>query len=252
MIKKIKDYVIDNYKLLIPIGFMAVLFIAFLVYYKASVSSTYRTTKEEEVFQYFYGRRYDYKANVSKNRRDVIVDFEPINVKVNLDSSPIYLKDGKTVILPKDMSVVMPTMSCAEYLALGYSYIKYQKGLYMLTTNRYHNSLNHYFFFDGKDTYFFIENVTLVVNNEKINLTPYSYIIVQYNNYLSYYDVKSDTFKTIEINNSEVVVENEYYKILVDRDIIDYQGHNVILTSAIDKLNTIDKKGRQSLLFLYN
>ena len=244
MMKKIRDYVMDNYKLMIPIGFMIVLFVAFLVYYKASVSSTYRTTKKEEVYQYFYGRRYDYEANVSRNRKDVIVDVEPIDIKIYLDSTPIYLKGGKSVILPKDMSVVMPTISCAEYLAKGYSFIQYQKGLYMLTTDRYHNSLNHYFFYDGSDLYFFIENVTLYVNNEKITLSPYSYVIAKYNDSVTYYDAKDDIYKTLTIDNHEVIIENDYYKILIDRDIIDYQGNNVILTSAIDKLNTIDKKGR--------
>ena len=233
----------DNYKLIIPIVFMMVLFIAFLVYYKVSVSSNYHIDSEEKVYQYFGDRKYEYTAMVSKNRKGVIVDYKPIDMKVNIDSTPIYLGKSDEVILPKDMNVVMPTLSCAEYLSKGYSYITFKDGIYTLTTNRYHNKLNHYFFYDGTDLYFFIEKVTLKVNNDSIELSPYSYVIARYNKYLSYYDKGSDTFKTLEIGNNNISVENEYYKILVDRDVIDYQGTNVILTSSFDDLNTIDKKG---------
>ena len=240
--KNIKSFIQDNYKVMIPIIFMIVLFIAFLVYYKVSVSSNYRVDKEEDVFQTFYDRKYEYKAIVSKNRKNVIVDFQPKDIKISLDSTPIYLKGGKTVIFPSNMSVVMPTIGCAEYLSPKYSYIYFKNNVYNLVTNRYHGKLNHYFLYDGGDMYFFIEKVTLKINNESIPLSPYSYIISKYNNYLFYYDMNSDTYKTLTVNGDSIVVENEYYKVLVDKDIIEYNG-NVILTSDISKLNTIDKKG---------
>ena len=188
-------------------------------------------------------RKYEYKTIVSKNRKDVIIDFKPVDIKINLDSSPIYISNRDEVILPQDMSVVMPTLSCAEYLSRGYSYITFKDGIYTLTTDKYQKKLNHYFLYDGDDLYFFIEKVTLKVNNEIIELSPYSYVIAKYNKYLSYYDKNSDTFKTLTLGSGDVIVENEYYKILVDRDTIDYQGTNVILTSSIENLNTIDKKG---------
>ena len=221
---------------------MIVLFIAFLIYYKVSVSSSYRIDKEESVFQYFYDKKYEYKAIVTKNRKGVIVDYKAKDISVSLDSTPIYLKNGKEVIFPSDMSVVMPTMGCAEYLSPHYSYITFENNVYMLTTNRYHDKLNHYFLYDGMDMYFFIEDVTLKINQEEIKLSPYSYVMSKYNSYVSYYDKKSDTYKTIDVGNSGISVYNDYYTVLVDKDIIDYQG-NVILTSKIDRLNTIDKKG---------
>ena len=242
--KKIKEIILNNYKLIIPILFMIVLFIAFLIYYKVSVNSNYHVDKDEEVYQYFFDRKYEYVATVSKNKKDVIVNFTPKDIKINLDSTPIYLKNSDAVIFPEDMSVVMPTLNCSEYLSKGYSYLSFQKGIYTLVTNKYHDKLNHYFLYDGSDMYFFIENITLKVNNETIKLTPYSYVIVKYNNYLSYYDKASDTYKTLTIGNNNIIAENDYYKILLDKDIIDYQGNNVILTSSIGELYTIDKKDR--------
>ena len=118
---KLKKWVQENYRLVIPISLIVVVFISFLVYYKVMVSSSYKVEKEEGVYQYFSGQKYEYQALVSKNRKDVVVDFKPLDIEVNLDSTPIYYKKGEVVLFPKDMSVVMPTLSCAEYLSKGYS-----------------------------------------------------------------------------------------------------------------------------------
>ena len=146
----------ENYKLIIPIALMVVIFIAFLVYYNLSVNSNYQEDTEEKVYQYFHNEKYKYTSIISKNRKDVIVDFKPQNIKVNLDSTPIYYQKESIVIFPKDMSVVMPTLSCAEYLSPSYSYITYKDSVYNLTTNKYNKKLNHYFLYDGLDLYFFI------------------------------------------------------------------------------------------------
>lgn len=237
-----KLFIKEHYKLIIPISLMVVLFVAFLIYYKVMISDQYHKDSKESVYQYFFNRKYEYQAIVSKNRKDVVVDFKPQDIKINLDSTPIYYQNKNEVILPKNMSVVMPTLNCAEYLSKGYSYITLSDGIYRLTTERYYNQLNHYFLYDGADLYFFIENVTLVVNHEEIHLSPFSYVIAKYGNDVSYYDKKSDTFKTITASDRNSLIKNEYYTIYIGRDTLDYQGMDVILTSDILQLNSIDQK----------
>lgn len=241
-INNIKQIIKENYKLIIPITLLLVLFIAFLIYYKVMVSNNYTKDETIKVFQYFYEEKYDYNLIISKNRKDVVVSIKPQDIKINYDSTPIYYQNKDIVILPKDMSVIMPTLSCAEYLSKGYSYITYENGIYNLTTDKYNKKLNHYFFYDGKDLYFFIEPVTLTVNNEKIELSPFSYVIAKYNKSITYYDKKTDTFKTLEVIDDKSLVENEYYSINISKDNLNYQGTNIILTSAIENLITIDKK----------
>ena len=232
----------ENYKIIIPFALMIVLFISFFVYYKVMIADNYTKDETIEVFQYFYEKKYEYNLKVSKNRRDVIVDIAPQDIKVEYDSTPIYYKNSDVIILPKDMSVVMPTLSCQEYISKSYSYITYKNGNYTLTTNKYNNKLNHYFLYDGLDLYFFIEPVTLTINEEKIELSPFSYIIAKYNNSISYYDKKTDTFKVIETKDDNSIIENKYYSINISKDTLNYQGTNVILTSSIDNLMTIDNK----------
>lgn len=241
-IDNIKNIIKENYKLIIPIVLMIVLFIAFLIYYNVLIRNNYTKDETIKVYQYFYEKKYEYELTVSKNRKDVIVDIKPQDIKVNYDSTPIYYQGKDIIILPKDMSIIMPTLSCAEYLSLGYSYITYENGIYNLTTKNYNKKLNHYFLYDGKDLYFFIEPVTLTVNNEKIELSSLSYVIAKYNNSITYYDKKTDTFKIIETTDDNSTIENDYYSINISKDSLNYQGTNIILTSAIENLNTIDKK----------
>lgn len=241
-VDNITNWIKENYKLVIPLTLMIVLFIAFFVYYKLLISNNVTKDETVKVYQYFYEKKYDYNLTVSKNRKNEIVGIKPQDITVNYDSTPIYYREKNIVIFPEDMSVIMPTLNCAEYLSKGYSYITYEKSTYNLTTNRYNKKLNHYFLYDGEDLYFFIEPVTLTANNEKIELSPLSYIIAKYNNSITYYDKKTDTFKVINTTNNDVKVENEYYSINVIKDSIDYQGTNFILTTDIKNLNTIDKK----------
>ena len=241
-IDNIKIFFKENYKLIIPITLMIVLFVSFLIYYKVMISDNYREEEIKQVYQYFYDTKYEYDLTISKNRKKEIVDIKSKNIDINFDSTPIYYKDKDIVILPQNMSIVMPTISCAEYLSKQYSYITYENNIYTLTTNKYNNKLNHYFLYDGNDLYFFIEPVTLTINNEKIELSPFSYVIAIYNNYISYYDKKTDTFKTITITSDNSTVENNYYSINISTDTLNYQGTNVILTSDIEKLMTIDEK----------
>lgn len=240
--KQINEFIKLNYKLLIPILLILLLFIVFFIYYQISTKEILTDTNDK-FYQYFYGEKYNYEATITTNKKNEVVDFKPTTIEIEFDSTPIYYQNKNKVILPQDMSIVMPTLSCAEYLSKGYSVITYENNIYNLTTKKYNNKLNHYFLYDSKDLYFFIENVILKVNEQEITLSPFSYVIYEnYNNTLSYYDKENDKYETIANINSNAIVSNDYYTIHVDKDYLDYYGSEVLLTSGIENLNTIDMK----------
>ena len=242
-LKKIGEIIKNNYKIIIPIILMLVLFIAFFVYYKISILDNYRKDTKDYFYQYFYGKKYEYNGVVTTNRHNVIVDFKTSDYDIKFDSTPIYYQKRNQVIFPKDMSVVMPTLNCAEYLSSGYSYLEVVKGSYNLDTTNYHDKLGHYFLYDGTDLYFFLDEVNLKIGSNEIKLSPMSYVVAKYGKEISYYDKKSDTYKSIEINNDNVKISNDYYSLFVMIDQIDYYGTKVTLTGGISNLNTIDMKG---------
>ena len=240
--KKLNDFVKENYKLLIPILLMILLFVVFFVYYQISSKEVY-TDIDGKFYKYVYNEKYEYDGVVTTNKKGEVVEFKSKEIEIELDSTPIYYKDKDKVILPKDMSVVMPTLSCAEYLSRGFSVITYDNNVYNLVTKDYNKNLNHYFFYDSKNLYFFIENVLLKYNGKEIKLSPFSYVV--YNNgndSLSYYDKESDKYEVIMDVSGDVTVSSNYYTIHVDEDFINYHGSEVLLTSGINNLNTIDMK----------
>lgn len=240
---KIIKYAKENYKLMIPIALMIVLFIAALVYYKVTIFDNYTKDKEINVYQWFYNKKYEYKGIITTNRKNEIVNFKAKDIDVSLDSTPIYYQNKDKIIFPNQMSVVMPTLNCAEYYTNKYSYINVKKSNNILTTEKYSNKLGHYFLYDGYDLYFFLDEVTITIDNTKINLSPLSYIIATSDKYISYYDKKTDTFKIIKPQNEQIIAENNFYKIYLNIDTIDYFGTDVILTGKVDELNPIRMKG---------
>ena len=142
---KIISYLKENYKLMIPIALMVVVFIAAIVYYKVTVFDNFTKENEDKFYQWFYDKKVEYNGIFSTNRRNEIVDFKAIDKDIKFDSTPVYFQDKEKVIFPSVMSVVMPTLNCAEYYANKYSYITNEKDNNILTTEKYSNRLGHYF-----------------------------------------------------------------------------------------------------------
>ena len=74
--KKIIDFVKENYKLMIPIILMVLIFVVFFIYYSIYSRDVYKENTDK-FYQYFYGSRYDYDAVVTTNRKGEVVEFKP-------------------------------------------------------------------------------------------------------------------------------------------------------------------------------
>lgn len=239
-IKRLKKFVVDNYKILIPIVLLLIVFLSFIIYYFISKTFSFSEVTVGSYYQYYALEKVVYDVEVTKNKKGVITNFKPVDRYVDYDSTPLYDSNKDIVIFPSDMSVVVPLINCAEYLTKANSYIKYENKRYSLITENYNQYLSHYFFFDGKDLYFFVEDVTLNVGVEQIELSPFSYIIAS-DDEITYYDKVSDTIKIIKRDSTDIFVKNDYYKVYVAADYIDYSGQRVILTEDISYLSTIDQ-----------
>ena len=60
-------------------------------------------------------------------------------------------------------------------------------------------------------------------------------------NNISYYDKKNDSYRTIDVTNNEAWVENNYYKINVMEDKLDYYGNNVLIINDLTYLKKISE-----------
>ena len=103
-----KKFIKEKYNILIPIFLIIVILIAVFLYTREYKNNRYAKTEEVDVYQYFSGLKLEYKAKISRNKKNVILKYEPKDEVVNLSSIPIYIKGKDNVIFPKAMSIIFP------------------------------------------------------------------------------------------------------------------------------------------------
>ena len=233
-----KEFIKTKYNILIPIFLLIVLLISLLLYTREYKHNRYAEVKNTEVYQYFSGVKMEYTANVGRNRKNVVLDFENSDFAVSLDSTPIYLKDKDSVIFPKEMSIVFPLKNI-EYRVNALAEVYMENKLYYLNIRNFNKTLEHVFYYDGNNLYFFVDNVTLMVGDRTIELSPMSYVSSSYLNFVEYYDKDSDTFETIDVTNEKIVVENDYMTIDVASDKVIYKDSFSLLTKDFSTLNKV-------------
>lgn len=219
-----KEFIKKYYSILIPAFLVIVILIAVILYAMEYKNNRYAIVTDTKVYQYFSGNKMEYTAKVGRNRKKVILNFEAKDFSVNLDSTPVYVKkkEGADVIFPKEMMAFFPLNDKAYVVdALSEVYTNYD--LNYLRIKRLDKSFDHMFLYDGKDLYFFLDEVTLIVGDKEIILNPMSYVSCSYLNMVEYYDYSSDKYVTIELGNENVYVKNDYMNIDVSLDKVIYK-----------------------------
>jgi len=233
-----KEFIKNKYNVLIPIFLLVVLLIAVLLYSKEYKNNRYADVSEVSVYQYFSGVKMEYIAKIGRNRKNVILEYQNKDFAVSLDSTPVYVKDKDNVIFPKEMSIVFP-LKTREYQVNALSEIYKENDLYYLNIRNLNKNFDHLFLYDGDNLYFFVDNVTLTIGKKKIELSPMSYVNASYLNFVEYYDYDSDTYKTVNITNEEVIVKNDYMTINVVGDEVIYKDSFTLLTKDFSSLSKI-------------
>lgn len=225
-----KQFIKEKYNILIPIFLGVVILIALFLYGREYKNNRYAYEKEQEVYQYFSINKIEYKAKISRNRKNVVLDIKSDDFNVNLDSTPIYIKDSDKVIFPKEMSAFFP-IEDRQYLLNALVELYKENDLYYINQKNINKSFDYMFLYDGKDLYFFIDSVKLTVGDREINLSPMSYVDCSYLNFISIYDKETDTYEVIELDNTmtTVLVENKYMTIDVASDKVIYKDDFTLL-----------------------
>jgi len=233
-----KEFIKNKYNILIPVFLLIVLLIAVILYASEYKNNRYASVEEVEVYQYFSGIKMEYTALVSRNKKNVILEYENNDFVVSLDSTPAYIKDTDNVIFPKEMSIMFP-LKDMQYQVNALAEVYMENDLYYLNIKNLNKTYDHIFYYDGNNLYFFVDNVTLTVGDRVIELSPLSYVNASYMNYVEYYDRENDISEVIEITNEKVLVSNDYMSIEVTNDKVVYQDGFSLLTKDFGVLTKI-------------
>ncbi len=225
-----KEFIKKKYNILIPAFLIIVILIAVILYAREYKNNRYAINENVNVYQYFSGNKMEYVAKIGRNRKKVILNFESKDFAVNLDSTPVYVKDDKNidVIFPKEMALVDP-LKDKIYQVDALSELYVENNLTYLRLNRFNKNFDHVFLYDGRDLYFFVDATTITIGDRKIDLSAMSYVSCSYLNMFEYYDRESDTYETISLNDEKVYVENDYMTIDVSLDKVIYKDDFTLL-----------------------
>ena len=215
--KKVIDFCKQKYKILIPIMVIFVLLITVYFLYREYRYDNYRNKKEESVYQYFGGIKNEYTAIVTYNLRNVIVDVNAKNKKIEYDSTPIYYTKNDKVLFPSEMNIVFPLKDGSQYRLYKYSIFEKIDDTDMITMNARSAYYYHFFLFDGKGLYFFPEEVSLKINgNEYKKLSSMSYVSIVGGYTLTYYDKDKEESEVLEIEGKKISIDQEEINLSVN------------------------------------
>ncbi len=241
MIKKksFKKYI---KKILLFLLIIVLLLSVILIIKKVTKKITTYEIKNTAMYQYFGEQRFDYNTNLTINKDKEITKLLINNKEVVLSSDPFYYSKEKKMLFPNDMSIIIPSSNLLQKKIPFYTILDGTKiGTYL------RNAKNEYFIddaiiFDGNDLYIFPFETTLIVDNNKYELSRFSYVIVNYNNKTCFfYDYEKEITKTIEDLKNDVYTTNGNYKANLSIDSIENNGKQRLLMKEIRYLDSIFK-----------
>lgn len=202
--------------------------------------------KDYELYQYFAGRKFEYTGELSLKRNGEITKLKYKDVEIDVDSTPIYFKNiDNEMLLPTNMGFFILNDVTKNYKLPYFSRIYVDESendvSSYLKTGDDKVYLEKSFLFDGNNMYVFLTDTVITVDNKKIELSALSYINVNYQDEITYYDKKNDKFYVIADHEKDVVALIDGYKVNLSTDSIMYEKNAKLLLGNVEEFPTYKK-----------
>lgn len=242
--RNIVKFLKEKYKILIPIMVVIVLLVTMFFLYKEYIYDNKRNKEEVPVFQYFNSVKVEYTGIFTYNLKKALVDISAKDAKINFGTVPIYYNDLSKVIFPREMSIVFPQSSGAQYQLYRYAIFYKLDELNFIKSDINEESYSGFFLYDGDGLYFLPDESSLNINGKEYKkLGAMSYVNL-IGTSLVYYDPTDGKSEIIELNNEKVTITNDYLDLNI-RELCFYSFDNKNLLFSPNNLRplfkTIDK-----------
>ena len=229
---------------------IAVVVFAFIIYKIFDIlilSNEKYDLSGQTYYQYFYGIMQEYSGKMDVVQKDDDIQLVLENEKVvYLDSTPMYYKDvlGK-MLFAKEMQLVIPDVGNYKLSKFTNIYEE-NNAMYVKKFNSSKpKAISNGFVFDGNDLYFFLDNTTVTVGENNYELSPLSYVIVNYRSSVEIYNYEKDEYIIIQDENdlkNDVIATNNVKNYIVNMsvDSLKTDKSNQLLISNINNLNDFD------------
>ena len=206
------------------------LILTYAIYTIQKLYNNYSKTETQELSTYFAGIKVEDKFNIKTNRKNEIIELQPTK-KIKLNTI-IYNKEKNKVIFPNNMNLISAKDNYKQYKINKYASLSFDENNtnYLLKTTDYEKNIENFILYDGNDLYFMPETSTLIIDEEKIDLSPMSFVIFNNNNSIEYYDNEQDKYNVKDIKNEQAKIINNNYVINLNEDKIQRANGNILLT----------------------
>ncbi len=215
---------------------------ASLIVYKRYEAKNEVKIENYELYQYFSGIKQNYTGKITIKKNGESATLESEGVDVDPGFIPIYFQEvNNEVIFPVDMALIFPRIQNKNYK------INYFSKLYVDLENedknvylKYEDNdlfLENCFLYDGADLYFFPYATSVVIDGTTYDLSPLSYVIVNYKELIEIYDKQSDKYTIIDSHVNDVIANLGSYRINLSTDMILYENSSRLLLKQVNLLN---------------
>lgn len=195
----------------------------------------------EKTYQYTHDQKLSLPADLQyKLEADSKLKLIVNSTEVTPDESPLYFEDSQGVILLHDM-ILVDSNTAFQSATYAMSEIRYEENQNRLITAESREVLQDKFLFDGNHLYFFLEEVVLDLDNEKITLSAYSFVEVIPNESVRIYQHASDEIQLLTSfrNNIHVYdLSNTYSIDLVNDSLKASEGQEILLFTSPSMLKS--------------
>lgn len=199
--------------------------------------------KNRTVYAYFAGIKKEFKGVIRINKdENETTELSFKNEEIELDTTPIYYKGEKRVLFPKNMAVIYP-LKGVQYKVNYYTEVYEDYTEFSLKDGSLDKRLFDAIIYDGGDIYFLTEKCIVTFGNNKFELDPLSYVIVDtLNNQVSIYDYTNDDYKVLMDISDQVIITNGKYRVNASLDLMYYNDTSKLFIKDVSKLMNLQKK----------
>jgi hypothetical protein len=159
---------------------------------------------DEGASQFYAGGEYKIPGGAVMRRGEGVSTIYYGGVTRDATNLPIYRSDENTVVLPQDMVYYDPRGGLVAKTDYFTELLYDANGSVTVVRGGASRRADLGFLYDGRDTYLFLEPVTVTLNGYRTELSAMSYAEAVYDGQVTLYDRESGTF-TIEEPGGEVV-----------------------------------------------
>lgn len=193
-----------------------------------------------DVYQYFSNIKHKYNG-ILTYENGILTNVSDEGKKIDVSSAPIYFDSvDNECILPMTMGLFFINDKGKNYRVNYFSYLQTElsdnQEMAFISNDDKRVYVDNAFLYDGRDMYVFLYSTKIVIHGVEYELSPLSYVIVNYKDSVEIYDKKNDKYTIIDDVSEDVIGTMNNIQINLSTDMIMYENDNRLLIKNVNKL----------------